>query len=73
MFLIDNLRIHCLECDYAVDSSSSLADLQWISFVFEIALWNIFICSVKCASLYVIIINISPFNTLSIKPQTAPK
>ena len=37
MFLIGNLRIHCLERDYPVDSSSMPADLQWIGFVLKSA------------------------------------
>ena len=41
MFLIGNLCIRYLEWDYPVDSSSLQADLQWISFVLEGALWKI--------------------------------
>ena len=41
MLLIDNLHIHCLEWEYTVDSSSLPADLQWISFTLQSALWKI--------------------------------
>ena len=41
MFLIGNLRVHCLERDYPVNSSRLPADLSWISFVLEDALWEI--------------------------------
>ena len=53
MFLIANLRIHCPEWDYPVDSSSLPADLQWISFVLESVLWKILypVCKM-CKTLY---------------------
>ena len=53
MFLIDNLRIHCLEWDFSVYSWSLPADLQWISFVLETALWEILygVCKM-CNTLY---------------------
>ena len=40
MFSIGNLRIHYLELDYPVDSSSLPADIQWISSVLEKILEN---------------------------------
>ena len=54
MFLIGNLRIQCLEWDYPVDSLSLPADLQWISFVLESALWKILYLVCKmCKTLYI--------------------
>ena len=55
MFWIDNLPIHCLEWDCPVGSSSLQADIQWTNFVLESALWKILYLSVKCASIYIII------------------
>ena len=53
MFFIGNLRIHCLELDYAVDSSSLLAGLQRISFALESAVWKIIYLVCKmCKTLY---------------------
>ena len=49
MFLIGNLRIHCLEWYYPVDGSSLPADLQWISFVLNSHPGKYFIWSAKYA------------------------
>ena len=40
MFLTGNLRVHSLEWDCSVGTSSLLADTQWISFVLESTLWK---------------------------------
>ena len=70
MFLIANLRLHCPECR---DSSSLPADIQWISFVLESALWKILYLVCKmCKTLYKNY-NFFSCNALSIKPQTSPK
>ena len=72
MSLIGNLRIHCLEWDYPVDSSSLPADLQWVSFVLDSAFWKtLYLLCQMCRTLYND--NISPCNALSIKPQMTPK
>ena len=53
MGLIDNLCIRCVEWDYPVESSRLPADLQWISFVLESALWKILCLVCKmCKTLY---------------------
>ena len=53
MLLIDNLRIHCLDWDYPVESSSLPADLQWISFELESAPWKmLYLVCKMCKNLY---------------------
>ena len=53
MFLIDNFRIPCLEWDYAVNSSSLLAYLQWTSSVLESAIWKtIYVVYKMCKTVY---------------------
>ena len=53
MFLIGNLRIHCLERGYPVDSSNLPADLQWISVLLKSATWKVlYLVCKKCKTLY---------------------
>ena len=66
MLLSANLRAHCLESNYPVESSSLPADLQWISFILASALCKILY--LFCKTLYNDY-NFFPCNALSIKPQ----
>ena len=53
MFLIGNLRIHCLELELPVDSSSLSADLQSTSFVLKSAPWKVLFLFCKvCKTLH---------------------
>ena len=69
MILLANLRVHCFEWNYPVDSSSLPADLQWIGFVLECALWKTLYLVCKMYKTFYNDYNIFPRNALSIKPH----